>query len=407
MSSPWKSVRLGDYCSKIGSGSTPRGGDTVYQESGVSFIRSQNVYNGQFVVDGLAFLNDEQAERLKGVTVLENDILLNITGDSVARCCQVPELIIPARVNQHVAIIRPNNNSFDSRFVSYFFISPFMQSTMLSYAGSGGTRKAITKEMIENFEIPKPPIQIQKQIASILSTYDDLIENNRRRMALLEDAARQVYQEWFVRLRFPGYEHTCIVDGVPEGWEKKTALDAIQVLSGGTPKTTNPDYWDGEIPFYTPKDAEDGIWVTECERTVTELGLKNCNSKLYPKKTVFISARGTVGKLNMAQRPMVMSQSCYALVGKDHLTQTFVYSAMQVAVESLRQQAVGAVFDAIIVDTFNRITLLVPDNKIVRLFDETIRPMFEQVENLTIQNQKLRTARDLLLPKLMSGEIAV
>jgi type I restriction enzyme S subunit len=216
-----------------------------------------------------------------------------------------------------------------------------------------------------------------------------------------------VYQEWFVRLRFPGYEHTCIVDGVPEGWEKKTALDAIQVLSGGTPKTTNPDYWDGEIPFYTPKDAEDGIWVTECERTVTELGLKNCNSKLYPKKTVFISARGTVGKLNMAQRPMVMSQSCYALVGKDHLTQTFVYSAMQVAVESLRQQAVGAVFDAIIVDTFNRITLLVPDNKIVRLFDETIRPMFEQVENLTIQNQKLRTARDLLLPKLMSGEIAV
>jgi type I restriction enzyme S subunit len=226
-------------------------------------------------------------------------------------------------------------------------------------------------------------------------------------MALLEDAARQVYQEWFVRLRFPGAEHTRIVDGVPEGWERKTAFDAIQVLSGGTPKTTNPDYWDGEIPFYTPKDATDGIWVTDCERTVTELGVKNCNSKLYPKETVFISARGTVGKLNMAQRSMVMSQSCYALVGKDNLSQTFVYSAMQVAVESLRQQAVGAVFDAIIVDTFKRITLVVPDNKIIRLFDEKIRPMFTQVENLTIQNQKLRATRDLLLPKLMSGEISV
>jgi len=181
----------------------------------------------------------------------------------------------------------------------------------------------------------------------------------------------------------------------------------MHVLSGGTPKTSVPNYWDGEIPFYTPKDATNGVWVTDCERRVTEEGLKNCNSKLYPKETVFISARGTVGKLNMAQKPMVMSQSCYALVGKDHLSQSFVYVAMQVAVDSLRQQAVGAVFDAIVVDTFKRINLLIPPLMMIGLFDDIALPILGQVENLTLQNQKLRTARDLLLPRLMSGEIAV
>jgi len=109
----------------------------------------------------------------------------------------------------------------------------------------------------------------------------------------------------------------------------------------------------------------------------------------------------------MAQRSMVMSQSCYALVGKDHLTQSFVYPAMESAVDALRQQAVGAVFDAIVVDTFKRINLLIPPPSVVRLFDDTACPIFEQVENLTLQNQKLRAARDLLLPRLMSGELAV
>ena len=255
--------------------------------------------------------------------------------------------------------------------------------------------------------IPLPPIEVQQRIACTLSAYDEAMENNRRRMGLLEKAARLLYEEWFVRLRFPGHEHTPITHGIPQGWQKKTAHDATEVLSGGTPKTSNPDFWDGEIPFYTPKDAADGFWVTDCERTVTELGLQNCNSRLYPKETVFISARGTVGKLNLAQRPMAMSQSCYALVTKGHLSQLFLFSAMQIAVEELRQQAVGAVFDAIIVDTFKRINLLVPEPRLVRLFDETATPVFAQLENLTLQNQKLRTARDLLLPRLMSGEIEV
>lgn len=308
--------------------------------------------------------------------------------------------------NQRLGLVDEIDASLlDKRFLYLLFNTRSVRA-QISGSASGTKVRHTAPERIYRVRVRVPDVDTQASIAETVLAYDDLIENNRRRMALLEESARLLYREWFVRLRFPGYEHTRITEGVPEGWERKTALDAIFVLSGGTPKTSVPDYWDGEIPFYTPKDATDGIWVTGCERTVTELGLQNCNSKLYPRETVFISARGTVGKLNMAQRSMVMSQSCYALVGKDHLTQPFVYAAMQSAVDALRQQAVGAVFDAIVVDTFKRINLLIPPPTMLRLFDETVRPMFDQVENLTLQNQKLRAARDLLLPRLMSGEVA-
>ncbi len=160
-------------------------------------------------------------------------MLLNITGDSVARSCRVPDAVLPARVNQHVAIIRPSTEDFDPRFVGYFLISPIMQDTMLSLAGSGGTRKALTKDMIERFEVPRPPRPIQERIADVLSTYDNLIEINQRRMALLGEAAQQLYREWFVRLRFPGHEHTAIKDGVPAGWERTDLAAACESLEDG------------------------------------------------------------------------------------------------------------------------------------------------------------------------------
>jgi len=377
-----------------------------YVSDGTPVINVRNIGYANLRPEKLEYVGEQVTDRLHVHLLQENDIVFGRKG-AVDRHLFVTSEQEKWMQGSDCIRLRLKTDDILPQFVSYAFLLSNHQQWMLTQSGNKATMASLNQDIIKRIPLKLPPRLVQTEIVKTLSTYDNLVENNQRRMALLEEAARQVYQEWFVHLCFPGREHARIVDGVPEGWEKNTALDAIQVLSGGTPKTTNSDYWGGEIPFYTPKDAAGGVWVTDCERTVTELGLKNCNSKLYPKETVFISARGTVGKLNMAQRPMAMSQSCYALVGKDHLTQTFVYSAMQAAVEALRQQAVGAVFDAIIVDTFKRISLLIPEPKIVRLFDETIRPMFEQVENLTIQNQKLRTARDLLLPKLMSGEINV
>ena len=174
-------MTLGDVCTKIGSGATPRGGRDVYAQDGrYTLIRSQNVYNDGFHREGLVFIGDHHADELKNVEVFEEDVLLNITGDSVARVCQVASDVLPARVNQHVVIIRPDSFNLDPGYLRYFLVSPEMQTMLLSWAGSGGTRNAITKGMIESLEIPLPPLPEQRAIAHVLGTLDDKIELNRR-----------------------------------------------------------------------------------------------------------------------------------------------------------------------------------------------------------------------------------
>ena len=376
-----------------------------YETEGIPVVMPKDIADGRISGASVARVSEQTANRLQRHKLKPRTIVLPRRGE-VTKRAYIRDDEDGWLCGTGCLKIELNGKYLVPEYLYYFMEQGHVIQWLLQHA-VGTTMLNLSAGIVAALPIRYPAIEVQTAIADILSTYDDLIENNRRRMALLEDSARLLYREWFVRLRFPGHEHTRITDGVPEGWERKTVLEAVSVLSGGTPKTSISDYWDGEIPFYTPKDATDGIWVMDCERTVTELGLQNCNSKLYPRETVFISARGTVGKLNMTQCPMVMSQSCYALVGKDHLTQPFVYAAMQAAVEALRQHAVGAVFDAIVVDTFRRINLLIPPPSMLRLFDETVRPLFDQVENLTLQNQKLRTARDLLLPRLMSGEIAI
>ena len=288
------------------------------------------------------------------------------------------------------------------RFVFYF-----LQTLGLERYNVGNANPTLNRNHIHDLEILLPEHQIQVEIVRILSAYDDLIENNKRRIQLLEESARLLYTEWFVRLRFPGHEHVRVVDGVPEGWERKNALEVMDVLGGGTPKTTNTRYWDGDIPFYTPKDSAASAYVGTTEKKLTEEGLKNCNSKLFPKDTVFITARGTVGKINLAQTDMAMNQSCYALIAKQPINQYFLYFALIDGVEQFRSRAVGSVFDAIIIDTFKKIPFTVPNRNLIESFTTLTTPTIRQIDVLSKENQKLAAARDLLLPRLMNGEIAV
>jgi type I restriction enzyme S subunit len=367
------------------------------------YLANINVRWGEFDLENLREMRFEHDE-MDRYGLKYGDIVM-CEGGEPGRCAIWKESVPGMMIQKALHRIRPHD-CIDHRFLFYSFVHKGRIGT-LAPLFTGATIKHLPREKLAKVEIAFPSLAVQRRIADILSAYDDLIENNRRRMALLEDAARQLYREWFFHLRFPGHEHTRITNGVPEGWEKTTALSAMEVLSGGTPKTTMPDYWDGEIPFYTPKDASDTAYVLQTERRITELGLKNCNSRLYDTNTVFISARGTVGKLNLAARPMAMSQSCYALIGREYVPQMFLFCALKEAIEHFKQHAGGAVFDAIIVDTFKLIPFMVPEEKRVRLFEEATTPIFRQVANVMEQNEKLRAARDLLLPRLMSGEIAV
>ena len=414
----WKAIELGPHCSKIGSGSTPRGGDAVYQQEGVSFIRSQNVYNGQFTSNGLAYLNDEQAKKLRGVEVHQSDVLLNITGDSVARCCLVPESVLPARVNQHVAIIRPDPRSFDPRFLGYFLTSPQMQATMLSLAGSGGTRKALTKEMIQRFLVPNTPIPNQERIAGVLSVYDDLIENNWRRITLLEQAAGLLYEEWFVRFRFPGHEHVKLFNGLPEGWAEQHLEelcdedDGIQTGPFGS-QLHQSDYSDEGVPVVMPKDmisfriVSDGI-----ARIPEQIAERLSRHRMVEGDTVY-GRRGDIGRrAYVSEREVgwLCGTGCLRLrPNSQKIDPRFLFDALGApkTAGTIANRAKGATLPNLNSAIMRSVPVLVPSRSMQELYSAQIRPMKKQIEMLTAYNDKLGAARDLLLPRLMSGEVEV
>lgn len=179
----------------------------------------------------------------------------------------------------------------------------------------------------------------------------------------------------------------------------------IQILGGGTPKTGEPSYWNGEIPFFTPKDVG-SPYTLMTEKTITEDGLSHCNSRLYPVNTVFVTARGTVGKVGLSGCPMAMNQSCYALVGKD-IDQLLVYFYTLETVNALKHKASGAVFDAITTKDFGSERVMQLSESDIAAFLSVATPMFETILGNSIEIQRLVALRDALLPKLMSGEIDV
>lgn len=376
----WQSEPLSALTLKIGSGSTPRGGDSVYISEGTSLIRSQNVYNNEFSTDGLVYIDEKTAEKMKGVSVEKDDVLVNITGDSVARCCLVHDAVLPARVNQHVAILRTNPKKLLPHFLAFYMVSPFMQAKLLSWAGTGGTRKALTKGMLEGFEIPLPTVDVQDKIVQKIKAYNDLIENNRRRIQLLEESARLLYQEWFVHLRFPGHEQVKIIDGVPEGWEKKP-IKQIATLNYG--KALKAEV---RVPGPFPVYGSSG-----------EVG--SHEKALVKGPGIVVGRKGNVGSVYWVNTDFYPIDTVYFISAEE--SSLFLYHALQnvqfintdVAVPGLNRDM-----------AYSR-EILVPDDKNYQHFLSEVVPIQEQINKLQDYSIKLAQARDLLLPKLMSGEL--
>lgn len=442
-----KMCRLGDACEKIGSGATPRGGSEVYETSGIALIRSQNIYNDGFKRDGLAFISDKHAQELESVTVQAGDVLLNITGDSVARVCQVSEEIVPARVNQHVSIIRPRRGAIDARYLRYFLVSPTMQHHMLTLASAGATRQALTKGMIEDFEIPAPPLPEQRAIAHILGTLDDKIELNRKMNETLEGMARAIFKSWFIDFDpvkrnimkktgskstltlhplpvgegrgegvvneidhlFPDSFEDSPLGIIPKGWRVGVFDDLVHILSGGTPKTSVPEYWNGDIPWFSVQDtpSEDSVFVIDTEKRITQEGVDNSATQILQVGTTIITARGTVGQLALTGVPMAMNQSCYGIQGKGGYPSFFIYYHLKFAIAQLRQQTHGTVFETITRQTFKTVKTLVPSIEAAKGFDCQIEKILQKLCKNLFESRNLTFIRNTLIPKLLSGEIRV
>jgi type I restriction enzyme S subunit len=278
--------------------------------------------------------------------------------------------------------------------------------------------------------MPLPPLAEQKAIAAALGALDDKIELNRRMNTTLEAMARALFQSWFVDFDpvrakldgsppaaldpataalFPEHFQESTLGQIPHGWEVCPLSEKIQLLSGGTPKTSDPSYWDGDIPWYSVRDApsETDVWVINTDKHVTKLGIANSAAQIFPEKTTIISARGTVGKLALTAVPMAMNQSCYGVRGITGYGDYFTYYLLREATAQLQQRTHGTVFDTITTETFKTLDCIFPTPKITDAFDKLVEPLLGQIRANLHQSRTLATLRDTLLPKLLSGALSV
>ena len=308
-----------------------------------------------------------------------------------------------------IAIIRANTEKIIPKFLYYFLFNKELRQQVKDNLGSGSAIPRMVLKDFKRIPISYPDIKTQCSIAANLSCLDDKIELNNRIIANLEAQAQAIFKSWFVDFEpfQDGEFEESELGLIPKGWRVVPFTEVVHVLGGGTPKTDDVENWNGNIPFFTPKDAGSVAYTLQTEKTLTEKGLNACNSKLYPENTVFVTARGTVGKIALAGKPMAMNQSCYALVGKNKISQYFVYHLAQNTVERLKGKASGAVFDAIVTRDFDSELIVSPKGEPIVEFAGIVEPLYQQMLCLEKQNMVLRTTRDTLLPKLMSGEIEV
>lgn len=398
----WNEIKLKDLCEKITVGHVgSMAGE--YVENGIPFLRSLNIKPYYLDHNNMMFVDKRFHEKLKKSSLKPGDVAVVRTGYPGTAC------VIPKNLGEvncsDLVIIRPGKN-LNPHYLAALFNSAFGRS-LVSGNLVGAAQQHFNVTVAKELKLLIPPKSQQDKIAAILSAYDDLIENNKRRIALLEKMAEEIYREWFVRFRFPGYQTNEFEKGIPKGWESKASDELIDVLSGGTPKTDNPNFWDGVIPFFTPRDATNEFYAFSTEKYITHVGLEKCNSKLYKKNTIFITARGTVGKLALAYVDMAMNQSCYALLPKDRKNNYFFFLAMRQAISHIKGVSKSGVFENIVVDTFKIVPILLPDNQTLNAFDKLITPIFEQIGLLSLQNRNLNETKNQLLPRLISGKLSV
>jgi type I restriction enzyme S subunit len=388
-------VKLADICQKIGSGATPRGGKEAYRVEGIALVRSQNVLDFSFSSDGLAYINDEQADKLRNVELQSGDVLLNITGDSVARACLMDDDYLPGRVNQHVAIIRVDESKAVNSYLLYYL--QWRKSHLLQLASAGATRNALTKGMIEQLEIDLPSLDEQRKVVGILDSIQNKIKLNHEINDNLERQATAYFQELFVANANPN-------------WKTGTISSLGTVIGGSTPSKARPEYYtDNGIAWITPKDLSinKSKFISHGETDITELGLKNSSASIMPEGTVLFSSRAPIGYIAISNGEVTTNQGFKSVVPKPEIGTAFVYFFLKNNLPTIEGTASGSTFKEVSGSTMKNVPAVIPDTGTLAKFNDFCSPIFNEQKNLEQENQHLASLRDTLLPKLMSGEIDV
>ena len=387
--SEWKKILLTDITTKIGDGLH---GTPIYDSNGEYYF-----INGNNLVDGRILIKPEtqkvsKAEFQKYEKLLnERTLLLGINGTIGNLAYYRNEKCMLGKS----ACFLNLNNEVDKRFVYYLFLNKDFQNYIVGIA-TGTTIPNVPLKGIREYSFKLPPLPEQTALAEVLSSLDDKIVLLHRQNKTLEHLAETLFRQWFV-------------EGAEESWNETSLYEVFELVGGGTPKTDVAKYWDGNIKWISAKDVTPNhkSFITDTEKTISELGLQNSSTKILDKYSTVITARGTVGKYCLLSEPMAFSQSNYGINPKFKDCFFFTYLLIAYSVEELQAAAYGSIFDTITTNTFKEHKLKIPDKKEINNFENIISPYFVKMLSNTNQICTLTQLRDTLLPKLMSGEVRV
>jgi len=377
-------------------------------------IRTLNFERPDFKHD-LIYLNEIEYNYLEKTKVYPNDILMNKIANP-GSVYLMPDLDKPVSLAMNLFLIRFDDNVNQ---VFMFYLMKTNERYIKKFA-NGTTTLTITKDAVRGlcFNVPSKPHQ--DKIAKTLTNLDQKIALNNQINTELEAMAKLIYDYWFVQFDFPDANgkpykssggkmvyNEALKREIPERWGVGNIMQLTQLLGGGTPKTTMASFWGGSIPFFTPADASSGVFSLETKQNVTTEGLKSCSSKLFKKGTIFVTARGTVGKINIASCDMAMNQSCYALQGKEGVGSTFIYFYANELIQYVKSKASGSIFKALVTNDFKFTELVIPPVEVIARFSNTVDANFNKLLLNGLENRELTKLRDWLLPMLMNGQVTV
>jgi type I restriction enzyme S subunit len=413
MKTSWTQTTLEEVCLKItdGAHNSPKS-----VKCGLPMASVKDLTPHGINIETCRHIATKDFEKLvkQGCQPEPGDVLIAKDGNSALdTVCEIKEKLNVVLLSS-VAIFRPNNHKIISSYLRYFLDS----DTTRNYLKNGFiTGAAIPRVVLKDFkrcQVFLPSLPTQQKIASILSTYDDLIENNTRRIKILETMAQTLYQEWFVKFRFPGHEQVKMVESdlglIPESWEVKPISEVIETTGGGTPSTKKAEYWnDGDIAWFSPSDltAANSMFINDSSKKINSLGLKKSSAKLFPAYSVMMTSRATIGVVSINTQPACTNQGFITCIPNEQLSMYLIYYWLISNKDKIINLASGATFKEINKTTFRKLPIVIPETKIQELFIQLLEPIFKQVENLQQKNNNLQKTRDLLLPKLISGQIDV
>lgn len=389
-----------------------------YQDNGVAIARVSDFTENSISEDNLLYVSEEIAKDYSKYKLKRRDIIIQTVGSGpnnpasiVGKVINVPENLNEALLNQNAVKLLPND-LIDNRFLYYRLKDEHFKYYCLNHSKGGANQMSITLDSIRRFEFLLPPLPTQRKIASILSAYDDLIENNLNRIKLLEEKAQLTYEEWFVRMKFPGHE-TAVFDeesGLPEGWERKKIGNVCTVSGGGTPSKAISDYWDkGTITWFSPTDLSKSraLIQLDSESKITELGLQKSSAKLLQANSFMMTSRATIGLFGIIDKPFSTNQGFINVTPNENFEKEYLIYNFKDNIQLFINYATGATFLEISKSVFKKIKINWPTSSMIASFNEIVSPIHEEMLALTKQNHLLKEARDILLPRLMTGMIDV